>query len=230
MSIFALGDTHLSFGTDKPMDIFGGWQDYVSRMENNWRRIVKPEDTVVIPGDISWALNLKDTKADFEFLNSLPGTKILSKGNHDYWWSTLTKMNSFVEENGFDTIRFMFNNAYTVEGLALCGTRGWFFDDTSEHSDKVINRECGRLRLSISAAKATGLKPIVFLHYPPINRERICEPIMNILLEEKIDRCYYAHLHGHSINYAFTGDYEGINFSLVSADSLNFTPRLINLS
>ncbi len=229
MAVFAIGDTHLSLGTDKPMDIFGGWQDYVSRLEKNWIKIVNPEDTVVIPGDVSWALNLEDTKADFEFLNSLPGKKLLGKGNHDFWWGTVTKMNAFLKENGFDSIEFLFNNAYEADGMALCGTRGWFFDDDCEQSEKVLMRECGRLKISIDAAKATGLTPVVFLHYPPISGGRICEPIMNILIEEQIDRCYYAHLHGQSIAYAFNGDYEGIKFSLVSADSLNFVPHLITL-
>lgn len=227
MSIFAIGDTHLSLGTDKPMDIFGGWQDYVSRLEKNWKKIVDPDDTVVIPGDISWALNLTDTKADFEFLNSLPGTKIISKGNHDYWWSTKKKMDEFFSENGFDTLKILHNNAYAVEGIAICGTRGWFFDDNTAEVDKVINRECGRLRASIAAAKETGLPPVVFLHYPPITRDRVCEPIMQVLIDEKIERCYFAHLHGMSINYAFTEAYEGINFSLVSSDSLGFCPKLI---
>ena len=227
MSIFAIGDTHLSLGTDKPMDIFGGWQDYVSRLEKNWKKIVDPEDTVVIPGDISWALNLPDTKADFEFLNSLPGTKIISKGNHDYWWSTKKKMDEFFSENGFDTLKILHNNAYAVEGIAICGTRGWFFDDNTAEVDKVINRECGRLRASIAAAKETGLPPVVFLHYPPITRDRVCEPIMQVLMDEKIERCYFAHLHGMSINYAFTEAYEGVNFSLVSSDSLGFCPKLI---
>lgn len=227
MSIFAIGDTHLSLGSDKPMDIFGGWQDYVSRLEKNWKKIITPDDTVVIPGDISWALNLSDTKADFEFLNSLPGTKIISKGNHDYWWSTKKKMDEFFLENGFDTLKILHNNAYAVGGVAICGTRGWFFDDDAAEVEKVISRECGRLRASIAAAKETGLPPVVFLHYPPITRDRICEPIMQVLIDEKIDRCYFAHLHGMSVNYAFTDVYEGISFSLVSADALGFCPKLI---
>lgn len=227
MSIFAIGDTHLSLGTDKPMDIFSGWQDYVQRLETNWRRVVDDSDTVVIPGDISWALNLEDTRTDFEFLNSLPGTKIMSKGNHDYWWSTKKKMDEFLKSNGFDTLNIMHNNAFLVEGRAICGTRGWFFDDTSDQSEKLINRECGRLEMSISEAKKTGAEPMVFLHYPPISRDRVCEPIMQVLIDSGIKECYFAHLHGTSINYAFTGEYKGINFSLVSADSLDFCPRHI---
>lgn len=229
MSIFAIGDTHLSLGTNKPMDVFSGWEDYVSRLEKNWKKIVKPEDTVVIPGDISWALNLSDTEKDFEFLNSLPGTKIISKGNHDYWWETMAKMNSFLAEKNFATIKFMHNNAFAVEGIAVCGTRGWFFDDTTPHSEKIINRERLRLETSIAMAEETGLPIAVFLHYPPITRERVCEPFMDILISHKIKRCYYAHLHGPSISHAFIGEYENIKFSLVSADSLGFVPKLITL-
>lgn len=227
MSIFALGDPHLSFSADKPMDIFGGWQDYVEKLSKNWKLIVKPEDTVVIPGDISWALNLRDTVEDFKFLDELPGIKIISKGNHDYWWCTKKKMEEFFLENGIDSIKILHNNAYAVEGYAVCGTRGWFFDDESPQSDKVINREVGRLKTSIEAGKKLGLPLLVFLHYPPLSRDRICQPIMDVLRSERITHCYFAHLHGKSINYAYTGDYEDINFSLVSADSLDFCPKLI---
>ncbi|NLL63462.1 MAG: serine/threonine protein phosphatase [Ruminococcaceae bacterium] len=230
MSVFAIGDIHLSFSTDKPMDIFSGWQDYESRLEKNWIRLVEPEDTVIIPGDISWALNLEDTKADFGFLDRLPGTKIIGKGNHDFWWDTLTKMNRFLEENGFTTIKFLFNNAYDVEDMAICGTRGWFFDDESDHAEKILNREVGRLKLSIEVAQKIGKELVVFLHYPPLTGEKICEPIMEVLIENNIKKCYYAHLHGNTINYAFKGIYKGIEFDLVSADALGFTPKLVTLS
>ncbi len=227
MAVFAIGDTHLSLGADKPMDIFGGWQDYMDRLSKNWIRVVSADDTVVIPGDISWALNLEDTLDDLRFIDSLPGTKIIGKGNHDYWWETLTKMNAFLEANEISTIKFLFNNAYPVGDIAICGSRGWFFDDDSEASDKIINRECGRLRTSIDAARATGKEPVLFLHYPPISGDRICEPIMEVLIESGIKRCYYAHLHGASIPYAFRDTYEGIKFDLISADSLEFCPKLI---
>lgn len=227
MALFAIGDTHLSLGADKPMDIFGGWQDYVERLEKNWRSIVGPDDTVVIPGDISWAMHLDDAVKDFEFLESLPGKKIIGKGNHDYWWSTMKKLDAFLEKNGFETISFLFNNAYPADGIAVCGSRGWFFDDESPESDLVIKRECGRIRTSLAAAADLGLPPVVFLHYPPITQDRMCEPIMEVLLESGIDRCYYAHLHGTAIDYAFRGEYEGIKFDLISADSLKFTPKLI---
>lgn len=232
MALFAIGDTHLSFGTDKPMDVFGGWQDYVERLEKNWRKIVNPEDTVVIPGDISWAMKLNDAKEDLAFLDSLPGTKIIGKGNHDFWWETMSKLNKFVDENNFSTLNFLFNNAYLVETkesgrIAICGSRGWFFDDDSDHSDLVIARECGRIKTSIAAARELDATPLVFLHYPPIMQDRACDPIMAVLKEEGIERCYYAHVHGNSINYAVKGEIEGIKFDLISADALEFVPKLI---
>lgn len=229
MSIFALGDTHLSLGpdTDKSMDIFPGWTDYVSRIETHWKALVKPEDTVVIPGDISWAMSLEQAKSDFEFLHSLPGKKIILKGNHDYWWNTMTKMNRFLEENGFDSIRILHNNAYEVEGVAICGTRGWFFDDDVDDKDTVILRECGRLQMSIDAAKEFNREIIVFIHYPPLTGDRECTQIMDVLRKNEIKTVYYAHLHGNAINYAFRGERDGISFNLVSGDSLNFYPYLI---
>lgn len=227
MALFAMGDTHLSLGTDKPMDKFPGWENYVARMEQNWRKLVGPEDTVVIPGDISWGMSLDETKPDFQWLQDLPGTKLIGKGNHDYWWATLSKMDRFLEENGFDTLHFLHNNAYVVGDVAVCATRGWFFDDETPHSEKVILRECGRLRTGIEAAKATGKEPLVFLHYPPVTTDRECTPIMDVLRESGITTCYYAHLHGNAIARAFRGERDGIRFDLISADSMKFVPRLI---
>ena len=196
MSLYAIGDTHLSLGTDKPMDIFRGWDNYVERLEANWKRLITDSDTVVIPGDISWAMKLENAVEDFSFINSLPGQKLILKGNHDYWWNTMSKMNAFLEENSFSSIKFIFNNAYRIGDYSICGTRGWFFDDTEQHSEKVINREAQRLKTSIEAGKALGGEPLVFLHYPPVSVSQVCEPIYNILLEENIRYCYYAHLHG----------------------------------
>lgn len=227
MALFAIGDTHLSFSTEKPMDIFGGWQDYIERLEKNWRKIVGPDDTVVIPGDISWAMNLEEARKDLEFLDSLPGNKIIGKGNHDYWWTTMAKLTAFVKENNFTTLNFLFNNAYAAEGVAVCGSRGWFFDDESPQSELVIKRECGRIRTSLDAASALGLQPVLFLHYPPITQDRICEPIMEVITSSGAKQCYYAHLHGNAINYAFRGNFGGVNFDLISADSLEFVPKLI---
>lgn len=227
MSLFALGDTHLSLGVDKPMDIFPGWEGYLPRLEKNWRALVKPDDVVMIPGDISWAMNLNQTLQDFAWLNELPGIKVISKGNHDYWWATMARMNRFLQENGFDSIHILFNNTFVAGKYALCGTRGWFFDDPSDFSEKIIARECGRLRRSIAAADETGLERILFLHYPPVTNERECGPIMDVIRESGIERCYYAHLHGGAIRHAFEGERDGIQFHLVSADALHFCPLLI---
>ena len=167
MALFVLGDPHLSLGGAKPMDVFPGWDGYVEKLEANWRKLVKPEDTVVLAGDISWAMRLSDTRKDFAFLHSLPGRKLLMKGNHDYWWSTANKMNAFFKAEGFDSLQLLHNNSYTVGDYALCGTRGWLFDVGEPHDEKVMNREIGRLRLSLDAAEP-GLEKLAFLHYPPV--------------------------------------------------------------
>ena len=227
MSLFAIGDTHLSLGTNKPMDIFRGWQDYVQRLEKNWRAVVSSEDTVIIPGDVSWAMQLGNALADFRFLDELPGRKILMKGNHDYWWTTMRKMQDFLEENGLLSIKILHNNAYRVGDFSICGTRGWFFDATDAQPDKVLLREVQRLKTSIAAGRALGGEPLVFLHYPPVTRTQRCEPILEALHAENIRRCYYAHLHSTAIGTAFQGELEGIHFSLVSSDSLGFCPKLI---
>ncbi len=228
MSVYAIGDTHLSFSTDKPMDIFKGWDDYAQRLENNWQRLVANNDTVIINGDISWAMGLEQAEKDLEFLNNLNGTKIISKGNHDYWWNTITKMENFCKEKGFDSIKFLHNNAYKIGEIAIAGTRGWFFDAESENADKVMARECARLSRSIEEAQKLGGEVVVFLHYPPVSVSKVCEPIMNVLKEYKIERCYYGHLHGGAINGAINNVFDGIKFQLVSADYLGFCPLFIN--
>ena len=228
MSVYAIGDTHLSFSVDKPMDIFKGWDDYAQRLENNWQRLITNEDTVIINGDISWAMGLEQAEKDLQFLNNLNGTKIISKGNHDYWWNTITKMENFCKEKGFDTINFLHNNAYKVGEIAIAGTRGWFFDAEKDNVDKVMARECARLQRSIDEARKLGGEIVVFLHYPPVSTVKVCEPIMNVLKENDIKRCYYGHLHGGAINGAVNEIYEGIKFQLVSADYLQFCPLFIN--
>ena len=227
MSLFALGDTHLSLRTDKPMDIFNGWNDYVQRLEKNWRSLVKDDDTVVIAGDISWEMHLEETVEDFSFLNSLPGKKIFLKGNHDYWWETKTKMEKFFSDNSFDTFSILFNNAFKVGDIAVCGTRGWFFDDESDETEKLISREVGRLNKSIDEAQKLGGEPVVFIHYPPITRFARCDEIYNTLVDRGIKRCFYAHLHGDAHKYAFQGKSDGVEFSLISGDYLKFCPLLI---
>lgn len=227
MNIFAIGDTHLSFDTDKPMDIFNGWNDYVSRLEKNWRSLVSDNDVVVIPGDISWAMSLERVEKDFAFLDSLPGKKIIMKGNHDYWWNTKKKMDAFIEEKGFKSLSILFNNAYKFGDITICGSRGWFFDAENDGDKKVLLREAGRLRLSIESGKALGGEIVVFLHYPPVTLTQRCEEMLNVLKETGVRRCYYGHLHGASTKNAFTGELEGVSFNLVSADYLDFCPKFI---
>ena len=226
MALFVLGDTHLSLGGAKPMDVFPGWEGYVEKLEANWRRLVKPEDTVVLAGDISWSMRLADTRRDFAFLHSLPGQKLIMKGNHDYWWSTANKMNAFFAAEGFDTLRLLHNNSYTVDGYALCGTRGWLFDAGEPHDEKVMNREIGRLRLSLAAAEP-GREKLVFLHYPPVYTGADAPEIVAVLKEYGIRRCFYAHLHGKAIRFAVQGEVDGIRYKLVSADGLHFCPYKI---
>ncbi len=225
MSLWVLGDTHLSFGVDKPMDIFGGWNNYVERLENNWREMVKNDDTVVLAGDISWGMTFEESLPDFRFIDSLPGKKIVMKGNHDYWWSTMAKMERFLNDNNLTTISFLFNNAYRIGSISVCGTRGWFYDAHGAHDEKVIAREVGRLKMSYDAAKKLGGEPVAFLHYPPVYAGRECPEIMQALLETDIKRCYYGHLHGRKNHLlAVTGPYKGIDFHLIAGDYTQFKP------
>ncbi len=228
MSLFALGDTHLSFGVQKPMDIFGGWQDYEQRLEKNWRSIVKAEDTVLICGDVSWGMKLHEALPDFHFLESLPGKKLLMKGNHDYWWETAAKMKKFFDENGICSIDFLYNNSHLLGDIAVAGTKGWFYDCGADDEAKALNRELCRLKLSLQQAQKLGAREIVaFLHYPPISNKAACDEIIDMLAQYGVKRCYYAHLHGVSIKNAFVGEHKGIKFSLISGDSLGFCPKLI---
>ena len=225
MALYAIGDLHLSIGEDKPMDVFAGWNDYVSRLKENWEKLVTPGDTVVIAGDISWAMKLESTYEDFRFIDELPGKKIFLKGNHDYWWGTKSKMEKYLAENGLDSISILFNNTYTCGEFAVCGTRGWFLENDTPEDIKVLNREVGRLRMSIDAAEQTGKEPVVFLHYPPYFRGIECKEIMDVLTEHNIKRCYYGHLHGkHTHNLANVGNYKGIEFKLIACDYTQFKP------
>lgn len=228
MALFGIADSHLSFGSDKPMDQFNGWQQYTQRLEQNWRRLVTQQDTVVLAGDISWAMNFDELIADFTYLENLPGKKILIKGNHDYWWSTAAKMNAFVEAHNFSSISFLHNNAYTVGDLAVCGSRGWFFDSREAQDEKVLHREVLRIRASIEAAETA--EKIVFLHYPPVSANGQCKEIMELLHEKGIKKCFYGHLHGVAAQFAAEGLIEGIDFKLISADRLSFTPYFLSKS
>ncbi len=228
MALFTIADLHLSFGCDKPMDVFPGWKDYTARLEKNWRAVVSDQDTVVIAGDISWAMKLEETEADFSFLESLPGKKWLLKGNHDYWWTTRKKMEAYLKEKGFSSLGILFNSAEAVGDVSICGTRGWFYDAESDADKKILNREVGRLNTSIALAKATGKEPVVFLHYPPVYGEAECQEILQVLLEQDIKQCYYGHIHGgFAAKKAVTGYYKGIDLHLISCDFTGFMPILI---
>lgn len=228
MSLYAIADLHLSLGVDKPMDIFKGWQDYEKRLKSNWNSLIDEDDTVMIAGDISWAMKLDECYEDFSFINSLNGKKIISKGNHDYWWMTKRKLDNYLLENKFDTISFLFNNAFSVDDFAVCGSRGWYFDADTQQDKKVIMREVGRLKLSIEEGLKLNKKPIVFLHYPPVYNNVECVEIMDTLREYEIQECYYGHLHGTNTHKCATvGEYSGINFHLISSDYLGFMPKLV---
>lgn len=224
MSLFAIGDLHLSLGGNKPMDIFPGWENYVALLQERWNRIVTPWDTVVVAGDISWAMNLEDCGEDFSFIHRLNGTKILMKGNHDFWFTTKTKVEQYLEQMGFDSIKILFNNSYPYGDYALCGTRGWINEQGEAVDKKVLNREAGRLRRSLEDGRKSGKEPIAFLHYPPIYGSNECWAILEVLLEYKVRRCYYGHIHGKSAEYAINGERKGIQFRLVSCDQVDFTP------
>lgn len=227
MSLYAIADLHLSLSSGKPMNIFPGWDNHVERLEKNWQATVSPDDTVVVPGDISWAINFDEAKADFDFINRLNGHKVIMKGNHDYWWNSMAKMNRFLEENGFDTITIVHNNYYPYGEYGICGTRGWI-KDTEEPADaKVLAREAGRLETSIKAALADGKKPIVFLHYPPIFANDYNREILDVLFRYDIKTCYYGHLHGNAHRYAVCGEVDGINYQLIAGDFVQFCPKFI---
>ncbi len=241
MAIYTIGDLHLSTNarTNKSMEVFGRrWQGYVDKLKRNWEAVVTEADTVVIPGDISWALKLEEALPDLGFIHKLPGQKLIGKGNHDFWWMTAKKMNAFFEENGLTSLHILYNNAYLVEGQVLCGTRGWFLEERQQVAvgevdyDKIVNREVIRLRLSLDearrvqreAAEASGSLPqiSVFLHFPPVWLDFVCRPFVEVLHEYGNPDCYFGHIHGVYSVPAFS-EFEGIRFRLVSSDALDFT-------
>lgn len=224
MALYAIGDLHLSFGADKPMDVFGGaWDGYVEKLRRGLSAI-GPEDTTVLLGDVSWALGLDGAREDFAFLNAIPGRKLLLKGNHDYWWSTAAKFEKFCAENGFENLFLLHNNCYFYEETAICGTRGWFFeeDNAGTHNEKVYNREMIRLETSLKAAGER--EKLCFLHYPPRYRGYACPEILALLKQYGVKRCFYGHLHGDSHRLALEGESDGTVFSLLAADYVNFQP------
>ena len=224
MALYTIGDLHLSLSKEKPMDIFGSiWKNYTDKLREGFSRL-REEDVTVLCGDLSWAMDLEESAADFLFINSLPGRKLILKGNHDYWWTTVSKMRRFFEEKGFDTIDILYNNAYDYEGVALCGTRGWFYEEEKgdAHDQKIMRREIMRLEASLEAGGAR--EKLVFLHYPPLFQSYRCEEILALLDRHRVPLCCYGHIHGKGCAYATNGRQGGTEFRLVSADHVNFTP------
>ena len=240
MAIYTIADLHLSIAhPEKTMGVFGSkWDSYEEKLRKKWEQIVSPSDTVVIPGDISWANSLKDSSADFAFLDALPGQKLIGKGNHDFWWSTASKVNSFWEEHEFQTLRILYNNAFLIEDRIICGTRGWFFDEKSQNTvsatdfPKLCNREYIRLRHSLEEgvrlreASGRDLQIYVFLHFPPIWGDEKCENLLSLLTEYSVQRCYYGHIHGF-YRPPSVREYCGIPLELVASDHLSFCPLLV---
>ena len=229
MSIYAIADLHLSFLENKPMEIFGdNWERHDEKIRENWLKKVQEEDYIILPGDFSWAMYLNDTILDFDYLNKLPGHKILLKGNHDYWWTTLKKLKEFVEKNKFNNIEFLYNNSYLIEERIIVGTRGWNILDT-ENNCKMLKRENERLELSIQdGIKKYGenKEMICFMHYPPINKNDIIKNERSIFVKTlnkyNVHKCYYGHLHGNSHRDAVEGIIDGIEYKLISADYTKF--------
>ena len=240
MAVYAIADLHLSTldSTNKSMEVFGRrWEDYTERLKRNWERLVTDEDTVIIPGDIPWALSLEEAESDLRFIDSLPGKKILGKGNHDFWWSTMNKHRKFFEACGIETISFLYNNAHVAGDFIIAGTRGWFYDEETKTMpenadfDKIVAREALRLTASLKEAKKLSLEYpdkeiIVFTHFPPVFSDKATEKLVEILHEYGIQRLYYGHIHGnYTLPRSFV--YEGIEMNIISADYLGFVPRHI---
>lgn len=227
MSLYTIGDTHLSLAKSKPMDIFGDrWKDHEQKLIKGFSHLTD-EDVTVICGDISWAMKLEDARADFEFIDKLPGTKYIVKGNHDYWFTTVAKLEKMFEEAKITTIKMLNNNCYFYGDYALCGTRGWFYEEEtgSDHDKKIMNRELLRLETSL---KAAGDKSkIAFLHYPPKYQNYECEEILELFEKYEVSECYYGHLHGYGCSLGFKGEHRGTKYSLVSADYVNFVPQIV---
>ncbi|MBO7473953.1 MAG: metallophosphoesterase [Ruminococcus sp.] len=229
MSLFVMADLHLCKGNpEKTMSVFNGWSDYQERIEKNWLELIKDEDTIVIPGDISWGMSLEEAAPDFRFIENLPGQKIIIKGNHDYWWTTMKKMEGFLSAEGCSSIRILHNNHYKYGNYGICGTRGWVNMPGETQDEKILKREVQRLEMSVKSAVDAGLIPIVFLHYPPIFATNFNYDILEILYRYKIKDCYYGHIHGRSAHeLCVKNTYDDVNFHLISGDYLQFVPEKI---
>ena len=224
MALYTIGDLHLSLAGDKPMDKFGeSWKHHPGKLREGFSTLGE-DDLTVLCGDLSWAMNMQEAEAEFRFIHALPGKKLILKGNHDYWWSTATKAYKFFGEQGFDSLEILHNNAVIWNDVALCGTRGWFYEEDhgTEHDRKMMLREIQRLETSLKAGGER--EKIVFLHYPPVFRNYRCEEILRLLQEYEVRRCYYGHIHGRGIPLAFNGWVGCTEFRLVSADAVGFVP------
>lgn len=224
MALYTIGDLHLSLAGDKPMDKFGEtWQNHPEKLRTGFGAL-EEDDLTVLCGDLSWAMSMQEAEADFRFIHELPGKKLILKGNHDYWWSTATKAYKFFGEQGFDSLEILHNNALIWNDVALCGTRGWFYEEDhgTEHDRKMMLREIQRLETSLKAGGER--EKIVFLHYPPVFRNYRCEEILHLLQEYEVRRCYYGHIHGRGIPLAYNGWIGCTEFRLVSADAVGFAP------
>ena len=227
MALFTIGDLHLPLGVDKPMDIFGHkWENYVERLADNWQSKIGTNDTVVLVGDFSWATYLEQSYKDFEFLNKLNGKKIMVKGNHDYWWSTLNKLQKFLADSGFSDIDFLQNNHFTYEDVALCGTRGWIhpkWDGATDEDNKIFTRETLRLGLSLNSAK-DAREIYVFSHFPPMSSQCESNAFTDMMEQTNVSRCIYGHLHAYAHKNAVNAVVRHIEYMLVSGDYIGFDP------
>lgn len=225
MSIYGISDLHLDFSGEKPMDIFGvNWIDHEVKIFENWKQIVNEEDLVLVPGDVSWAMKLDDAYIDLLKIDQLPGIKVITKGNHDYWWGTKSKLKALK----FNTIYFLQNDYFLYKNIGICGTRGWISkdnDEFGEKDEKIFNRELNRLKLSLESIKEDVKEIIVMLHYPPFNIDGSPNEFVEIMKEYKVSTCLYGHLHGEGHKFAVEGDIDGIKFHCVSCDFIDFRPK-----
>lgn len=238
---YTIADLHLSLGTDKSMEKFGGrWMGYTEKLGRRWRALVGESDSVVVPGDISWAMHLSDAAADLTFIDSLPGTKYFVRGNHDCWWSSLAKMDALLDSLGLRSIRFIQNNAVNTGDIIAAGSRGWYIEPRLQNTafptdyERIVARECIRLGMSLDCAEKLADEAenspeiVLFLHFPPVFGDFICRPIVELIKKYNIRRCFFGHIH-HTYNIPRTTEFEGIAFTLCSADYLDFTPLPVHI-
>ena len=238
MAIYVMADLHLATdNSQKSMEIFGKrWINYIEKISKNWTALINDSDTVIIPGDVSWALTIDDAKSDLLWLDSLPGKKILIKGNHDFWWSTASKINTFFDTNNINSITVLNNSAIEIEDKIIAGSRGWFTDKSMQNTDenvdyeKIVNREAIRLELSLQSALSlkgeTQKEIIAFLHFPPVWNGYVCVPILSVLKKYNVQRCYFGHIHGNYLQQE-QFEYDSVKFYIISADYLDFLPKIV---